>query len=70
MLSDVGEQSFVVKVTDSTGASAAANFTITIAASEGDIGTDDTGKTSSGGSVFHLGLLLACLYRRRSYLSA
>ena len=48
---DIGENSFVVKVTDSKGASATATLTITVAASEVDTGTDDgTGTGTDDGT--------------------
>ncbi|NQZ27960.1 MAG: DNRLRE domain-containing protein [Colwellia sp.] len=48
---DIGENSFVVKVTDSKGASATATLTITVAASEVDTGTDDgTGSGTDDGT--------------------
>ena len=49
---DIGENSFVVKVTDSKGASATATLTITVAASEVETGTDDgTGSGTDDGTV-------------------
>ena len=48
---DIGENSFVVKVTDSKGASATATLTITVAASEVETGTDDgTGSGTDDGT--------------------
>ena len=48
---DIGENSFVVKVTDSKGASATATLTITVAASEVETGTDDgTGSGTHDGT--------------------
>ncbi len=50
-LADVGDKSFVVKVTDSKGASATATLTITVEAKVADTGTDDgtsTGDTGTG----------------------
>ena len=48
---DIGENSFVVKVTDSKGASATATLTITVAASEVETGTDDgTGTGTDDGT--------------------
>lgn len=48
---DIGKNSFVVKVTDSKGASATATLTITVAASEVETGTDDgTGSGTDDGT--------------------
>lgn len=43
VMTDVGENSFDIKVTDSAGAFATATLTITITAKETDSGTDDSG---------------------------
>jgi len=45
---DIGENSFVVKVTDSNDAFARATLTITIEASQADTGTGDTGTGDTG----------------------